>query len=88
MAKGKKTGGRVKGTQNKVTTAFKEAVLEAFHQMGGAAALLTWGRDNQTEFYKIAARLIPVESAVKMTDGNGGPVQVTFQVIGAQRPPA
>lgn len=81
MAKGKKTGGRKKGTPNKVTTAFKEAVLDAFNQMGGTDALLTWGMQNQTEFYKIAARLIPAESSVAVSGADGGPVAVTFRVI-------
>lgn len=69
MAKGKKTGGRQKGTPNKVTTAFKTAVLEAFHGLGGTVALQRWGKENQTEFYKIAARLIPHEVIGPGEDG-------------------
>lgn len=53
--------GRRKGSQNKVTRAFKEAVLLAFHELEGVDGLVTWGRANRTEFYKIAARLIPHE---------------------------
>lgn len=53
--------GRVKGSQNKVTRAFKEAVLLSFFDIGGVDALTAWGRKNLTEFYKIAARLIPYE---------------------------
>lgn len=61
MAKGRKTGGRQPGTPNKVTSAFKAAVLDAFDKLGGTKALTKWGKDNPTEFYKIAARLIPHE---------------------------
>lgn len=53
--------GRPKGAQNKLTRAFKTAVLEAFEQLGGVNALVTWGRKNRTQFYQIAARLIPHE---------------------------
>ena len=53
--------GRKAGSQNKVTKAFKEGVLAAYHGMGGVEALTNWARENQTEFYKIASRLIPHE---------------------------
>lgn len=71
--------GRKKGTPNKVTTAFKEAVLTAFHEMGGTPALVLWGMENQTEFYKIAARLIPAEANVAVTGKDGGPIAYTWQ---------
>lgn len=53
--------GRKKGVPNKITTAFKTSVLEAFHALGGTNGLVNWGKRNPTEFYKIAARLIPHE---------------------------
>jgi hypothetical protein len=56
-----KTGGRAPGTPNRLTGAFREAILRAFNGLGGHAAFLTWARENQTEFYKICARLIPGE---------------------------
>jgi hypothetical protein len=64
MAKGKKTGGRVKGTPNHATRqmrSVRDAVKVAFDELGGAEGLAAWGRANRTEFYKLAARLIPVE---------------------------
>ena len=59
--KGQKTGGRVKGTPNKLTTSFKTAVVLAFEGIGGHKTFQKWARKNQSEFYKIAARLIPTE---------------------------
>lgn len=53
--------GRPKGSKNRVNIAFRDAVIEAFHGMGGVPGLITWGRTHRTEFYKIAARLIPTE---------------------------
>lgn len=55
--------GRKAGTPNKVCKAFKAAILEAFNdpRMGGTEGMIAWGVDNRTEFYKIAARLIPTE---------------------------
>jgi hypothetical protein len=61
MAIGKKTGGRTKGTPNKTTASVKQALSEAFEGMGGVDALLAWGSDNQTEFYKLWAKLLHVD---------------------------
>ena len=58
---GEHRGGRKAGTPNKITRAFKTAVLEAFHELGGVNGLVIWGKKNRTEFYRIAARLIPHE---------------------------
>lgn len=46
---------------NKTTTAFKQAVLLCFEGIGGDKAFQKWAKKNPTEFYKIAARLIPSE---------------------------
>lgn len=56
-----KTGGRQPGTPNQLTGAFREAVLHVYNGLGGHAAFLAWARENQTDFYRIAARLIPAE---------------------------
>lgn len=57
----RKTGGRQSGTPNKVTVVFREAVETVYSGLGGHDAFLKWARKNQTEYYKIAARLIPSE---------------------------
>ena len=64
-----KIGGRRKGTPNKLTGTFREAVLLAYDSIGGHEALSKWAAENPTEFYRIAARLIPTE--VKCSDGEG-----------------
>jgi hypothetical protein len=69
MAKGRKTGGRVAGVPNRMTKAFKEAVLIAYNGIGGDEAFIGWAKENQTEFYKIASRLIPHEVAGPGQDG-------------------
>lgn len=53
--------GKKKGQVSKFTSSFKEALRIAFDGIGGPAHLMEWARDNPTEFYKIMARLIPVE---------------------------
>ena len=61
-----KIGGRRKGTANKLTSTLREAVLLAYRNIGGHEACSQWVADNQTDFYRIAACLIPTE--VKNSD--------------------
>ena len=55
--------GRPKGAENKITKTVKETVLAAFNdlQQDAKANITSWAKDNPTEFYKIAAKLIPTE---------------------------
>lgn len=46
----------------KTITAARENLTLAFDLMGGVPALVAWGRQNPTEFYRLWARLIPKES--------------------------
>ncbi len=63
MAKGVKTGGRTKGSTNKITKSFKEllhATYQALESTPGKS-MKEWALNNQTEFYRIASKLIPTE---------------------------
>jgi hypothetical protein len=82
MAKGVKTGGRVAGTPNKTTASMKAAIESVYRDLQADHAkesgdtrenshFLTWARDNETEFYKLASKLLPVQ----LTGANGGPIQ-------------
>lgn len=53
--------GRPPNTPNKVTRAMKEAFRDAFDHLGGVESLVQWAKGEPTEFYKLAARLIPHE---------------------------
>jgi hypothetical protein len=76
MAKGRKTGGRRRGTPNKLTKSAKEAFGFAFDAIGGTRALADWAKDNATEFYKLYARLIPVDLTA---GGQGDAIEVTVK---------
>ncbi len=78
-----KIAGRKRGTPNKLTASFKEAIRLAYDEIGGHAAFAAWARENPGEFYKIAARLIPAEGGGQVggvtvvIDGScGGAVQI------------
>ena len=65
MAKGKKTGGRTKGTPNKTTTALKDAIIEAARRAGGGdiEAYLTARAqdDNKGPFMGLLGKVIPLQ---------------------------
>ncbi len=67
---GQKTGGRQVGTPNKVTAIFKDAVRTVYEDIGGNEAFAEWAKENPTEFYRIASRLIPTEMVTEGTSVN------------------
>jgi hypothetical protein len=72
MAFGRKTGGRKPGSKNKTASviAMREAVWEAFVQLGDVKGLVKWAKENPTEFYKLAGRLMPTVDASTTHDGD------------------
>ncbi len=68
-----KLAGRPKGAKNKLGATAKENVVAVFTRLGGTAQMAEWARENQTEFYKLYGRLIPVENHVG--GPGGGPVE-------------
>lgn len=56
MANGVKTGGRKKGTQNKITRDLKEMVMGALDKAGGAAYLLAQAKDNPNAFLTLVGK--------------------------------
>jgi len=61
MADKIKTGGRIAGKPNRVTAGAKANIMEVFEMLGGARGFYEWAQENQTEFYRHYARLIPTE---------------------------
>ena len=51
--------GRNKGSLNKTTIEVKKALSLAFEGIGGVPALIKWAKDNQTDFYKLYAKMLP-----------------------------
>jgi hypothetical protein len=61
--------GKPKGATNKMTKSVKEAFEIAFNELQGdsEANLTNWAKDNTTEFYKLAAKLIPTSVSADLT---------------------
>lgn len=61
MAERKKTGGRAKGTPNKLSSTVKENVIAVFNRLEGTAGMAKWAKENPTAFYQIYSKLLPTE---------------------------
>lgn len=72
MARGRKTGGREKGTPNKIGGAVRENVISVFETLGGTKQMADWARENLTEFYRLYARLLPTEATLNVKHGDAG----------------
>ena len=61
-----KTGGRRKGTPNKVTSLAKDAIAAAAEELGGAERLVAWAREdpaNERVFWgTIYPKLLPLQA--------------------------
>lgn len=61
MAKGKKTGGRRKGTANKVTGALKDMILQALSNVGGTEYLEKQAAANPNAFLQLVGKVLPLQ---------------------------
>jgi hypothetical protein len=73
-----KAGGRKRGSPNRLTRGAREAFELAFQAIGGVKELEAWARANPTEFYKLYARLIPVEH---VGDDGEGPIRTVVRHV-------
>lgn len=78
MAKGQKTGGRTKGTPNKVTGAVKDMVLTALGNAGGVQYLQRQAEENPTAFLTLVGKVIPLQVA---GDPDGAPVRTVTEIV-------
>lgn len=73
--------GRKAGIPNKITKSAREAfqvAFEALNAVDGPHRLETWAAANPTEFYKLYARLIPVEH---VGEGGTGPIATVVKHV-------
>lgn len=67
-----KTGGRKKGTPNKITGALKDMVLTALANAGGIDYLEKQAKDNPTAFLTLVGKVLPLQ----VTGEGGGAVKI------------
>lgn len=68
----KKTGGRVKGTPNKLTADVKGMILEALSRVGGVDYLVEQAEANPTAFMTLVGKVLPLQ----LTGENGDPIKI------------
>lgn len=61
MAKGRKTGGRVKGTPNIITGALKDMILQALANSGGVDYLVAQAKSQPAAFMALVGRVLPLQ---------------------------
>lgn len=67
---GERTIGRVKGTPNKLTVSIKDAVENAFTELGGMSYLVHVGRTDPRTFCALLSKLLPT----KLANADGSPL--------------
>jgi hypothetical protein len=80
MAQGVKTGGRQKGTPNKITAFLKDAILqaaEAAHDGGTVGYLTEQANANPAAFMTLLGKVLPMQ-----VEGGENPVSITFRIGG------
>lgn len=75
-----KTGGRQKGTPNKVTRAVKDIIAGAADALGGQERLVAWAKSepqNERVFWgQIYPKLLPLQ----LTGEGGGPIEALHKI--------
>ncbi len=80
-----RTGGRRKGSVNRVTTEVKTALLAAFDGIGGVPRLTNWADQHPELFYPLFVKLLPAE--IRQPDGHSEFAGGLTIVIGQVEPP-
>ena len=68
-----KTGGRKKGSINKLTASLKDAILKALEKAGGEEYLHRVSQSDPRTFCTLLGRVLPMQ----VTGENGGPLQIS-----------
>lgn len=77
MAAGRKTGGRQKGSPNKLTKQLKDMILEALEESGGVEYLKQTAIDHPTAFLTLVGKVLPLQ----VTGDGGGPIIVQASAL-------
>lgn len=72
-------GGRLPGQKNLIGKSAKENVIAVFTRLGGTAQMADWAKKNQTDFYRLYAKLIPQQIEGELNIPVALAVKVTFE---------
>lgn len=77
----KKSGGRPPGAPNKVGSNVKEAVLQAFNNVGGIEWLEEMAKKEPKAFLQLLSKLIPNAVQQVDADGNSAPLEIKVSYV-------
>lgn len=73
--------GRPKGALGERTRIAKEAIEQAFENIGGVEALTRWARENEGDFFRVIfPKLIPVQMQ-HGGDPEGDPIKAVTEIV-------
>lgn len=75
--KGLKTGGRQKGTPNKLNAAIKDMIIQALDEAGGVDYLTKQATESPAAFLTLVGKVLPLQ----LTGEDGGPIQHEVGII-------
>ena len=81
-----KTGGRERGTPNKVTKQLKELILGALDGVGGQAYLERQAEENPTAFLAVVGRILPMTVAGDLDNPLKVFTQVAYVIVDPKEP--
>ena len=84
MAKGRKTGGRIAGTPNKLTGAVRDLILAALDDVGGQAYLARQAEQSPAAFMTLLGKVLPMTVQGPAADGS---IRVTRVIVDGVPPP-
>jgi hypothetical protein len=76
--------GKPIGTKSKFTVSAKRAFEIAFDELGGEKNLAFWAKKNQTEFYRLYARLIPEERKIGLNSDENKIESIEVHIINSR----
>ncbi len=79
MAKGRKTGGRQKGTPNKSTAIAKEAIAAAADKLGGTDRLVAWAREDEKNEHSFWTTIYPKLLPVQVAGDSDNPIAIEIR---------
>ena len=85
MANGRKTGGRQRGTPNKLNRDIREMIINALNTAGGEAYLVRQAEKAPAAFMALLGRVLPLQ--VAGTDAKGEATTLVFEWANATTAP-
>lgn len=70
-----------KGKPNATSATAKENLIAVFTRLGGTAQMAAWAKKNQSDFYRLYARLVPQQIDM---DVNVRPCDLSAEPLGSE----